>query len=123
MSLTKQTAWLIFESEKLGQEQGKSALKNMPKDEHDAYLCFYEDFELEVAKVGALAQNEAASIMEANNIDIEILQAKKPYLWVAEDYRSLVGLFEGSQYEQLHLSAMFRYENFELLLQLAKPES
>lgn len=123
MSITKQSAWLIFESEKLGQEQGKQALKKMSKDEHDAYLCWFDDFELAVAQVGIAAQNEAAELQEQHKIELEVLQAKRPYLWNAEDYRTLVTLFEGSKYEQLHLSAMFRYQNFELLLQLAKPES
>lgn len=123
MSLTKQSAWLIFEADKLGQEQGKSALKRMTKDEFDAYECYVEDFEYALAKVGVEASNEAATLQEANRVDIEVLQAKRPYLWVAEDYRNLLKVFEGSKYEQLHLSAMFRYENSALLLSLAKPES
>ena len=123
MSLTKQSAWTIFKAVSLGQPEGEQAISRMRKPEFEAYECLREDFEMELAKVGVAAQNEAAALNEANAELIGTLQAKRPYLWTAADYRSMVSLFEGSKYEQLHLSAAFRLDNRALLLELAKPES
>jgi len=119
-SLTKEKAWVIFRADKLQQIEGKAALDALTKEEFDAYECYAEDFDLELAKIGIEAQNEAAALTEVN-IVFEELQMKPQHTWVADDYARLVKQFEGSNFEQLHLSAMFRVPNGELLLDLVKP--
>lgn len=118
--LTKDKAWVIFRAEKLGQIEGKAALDNMTGPEFQAYECYAEEFDLEIAKIGVEAQNEATALTEVN-IVIEDLQSKPQRTWLAEDYAKLVKQFEGSKFEALHLSAMFRVPNNELLLELVKP--
>jgi hypothetical protein len=120
MSLTKQSAWAIFEGEKLGKAEAVTALNALTKPEFEAYQCWAEDFELAVAKIGVEAQNEAARVWEGNPNLVAELQSKKPYLWTVEDYICLVGVFRGTLYEELHLSAQFRIANHQLLLDLAK---
>ena len=120
MSLTKQKAWVIFRADKLGHEEAEQALGNMSKDAFDAYECYAEDFELEIAKIGVEAQNEAATLTAANS-HYEYLTVMKPWQLRAIDYVTLVNIFKGSKFEQLHLSAMFRVNNAELLLELVKP--
>jgi hypothetical protein len=120
MSLTKQSAWAIFEGEKLGKAEATSALNRLTKPEFEAYQCYAEDFDLAVAKIGVEAQNEAAKIWEDNPILVADLQSIKPYLWTAQNYEQLVNVFRGSKYEQLHLAAQFRIANHQLLLDLAK---
>jgi hypothetical protein len=120
MSLTKQSAWAIFEGEKLGKAEATSALNRLTKPEFEAYQCYAEDFDLAVAKIGVEAQNEAAKLWEDAPTTRGYLEAIKPYHWGAEEYRILVNVFEGSKYEQLHLAAQFRIANHQLLLDLAK---
>jgi hypothetical protein len=120
MSLTKQSAWTIFEGEKLGTREAAKALNRMTKPEFEAYQCYAAVFELAVAKIGAEAQNEAAKLWEKHPNTREHLEAIKPYHWTADHYWSLVSVFKGSKFEQLHLSAQFRIANHQLLLDLAK---
>lgn len=120
MSLTKEKAWIIFRADKLGYVEAQEAFKIMTKDQFDAYECWAEEFDLEIAKVGIEAQNEAATIMEAHP-ELSYLDTVKPYNWNAMDYRNIVLPFAGSKFEKLHLSAMFRIQNNELLLELVKP--
>jgi len=121
MSLTKEKAWVIFRADKLGHEEAEQAFGNMTKDEFDAYECYAEDFDLEIAKIGVEAQNEAAELQEDYAELIGLLQAKKPWALTAHDYSMIVLPFKGSKFETLHLSAMFRVSNAELLLELVKP--
>jgi hypothetical protein len=123
MGLTHQSAWLIFKSDKLGQPEGKSALAAMTGPEFQAYECLAEDFEFELAKIAVEANNEAAAIIASHPTTYEVLEAKKPWEWNAYHYRLAVTPFEGSKYEQLHLSAMFRIANNELLLDLIRPST
>jgi hypothetical protein len=120
MNLTKEKAWIIFRADKLQEMEGKLALNHLTKAEFDAYECHAEDFELELAKIGVEANNEAAAIMEAHP-ELSYLDTVKPYNWNAMDYRNIVLPFAGSKFEKLHLSAMFRVQNNELLLELVKP--
>lgn len=120
MSLTKQSAWAIFEGEKLGRAEATTALNRMTKPEFEAYQCYAEDFELAVAKIGAEAQNEAAALWEQHWHTQTTLSGIKPYRWTADDYEALVSVFRGSKYEELHLSAQFRIANHQLILDLAK---
>lgn len=119
-TLTKEKAWVIFRADKLQQPEGEAALAHLSKDEFEAYEAFAEEFEMELAQIGVEAQNEAAAIMEANP-DLKYFETVKPSNWYAADYRALVLPFAGSKYERLHLSAMFRVQNAELLLELVKP--
>jgi len=123
MSLTKQSAWTIFKGVSLGQPEAKAALDRLTKGEFEAYECLKEDFELELAKIGVEANNEAATIWEAHPNTKEVLETITPSRWTADNYWSLVSIFKGSKYEQLHLSALFRFNNNELLLDLAAPQS
>lgn len=118
--LTKEKAWVIFRADQLGHIEAKAALDNLSKEEFDAYECWAEEFDFEIAKIGVEAQNEAAALTEVN-IVIEELRAKRHDLWTSEDYTNLVKQFEGSKYETLHLSALFRVPNNEFLLELVKP--
>jgi hypothetical protein len=120
MNLTKEKAWIIFRADKLGYVEAQEAFKIMTKDQFDAYECHAEDFDFEIAKIGVEAQNEAAAIIEAHP-ELKYLDTLKPYNWNAMDYRNLVTSFAGSKFEKLHLSAMFRIQNNELLLELVKP--
>jgi len=123
MSITKQSAWPIFKAVALGQPEGEQALIRMNATEFEAYSGLKEDFELELAKIGVEAQNEAATIWEAHPNTKEVLETITPSRWTADNYWSLVSIFKGSKYEQLHLSALFRFSNNELLLDLAAPQS
>ena len=122
-TLTKQIAWTIFKGVAQGQKEAEKALARLTKGEFEAYDCWREDFEFEVAKVRIEAQNEAAGIRDDNPILMAELEPLHPSRWTAEDYTKLVSIFKGSKYEQLHLSAMFRVNNAELLLELAEPAS
>ena len=119
-TLTKQIAWTIFKGVSLGQAEAKQAILRLTKPEHEAYECWVEDFEMEVAKIGAEAQNEAASIWEAHPNTKEVLETITPSHWTADNYWSLLSIFKGSKFEQLHLSAMFRVNNAGLLLELTE---
>lgn len=119
-NLTKDKAWIIFRADKLGHAEAQGAFKAMTKAQFDAYECYAEEFDFEIAKVGVEAQNEAAGIMKANPY-LDYLNAKTACLWTAKDYISVVEVFDGSKYETLHLSGMFRVQNNELLLELVKP--
>jgi len=121
MSLTKQSAWTIFKGQALGHSEAKQAILRLTKPEFEAYECWVEDFQLEVSKIGVEANNEAATIWEAHPNTKEVLETITPSRWTADNYWSLVSIFKGSKYEQLHLSAMFRFSNNELLLELAEP--
>jgi len=121
MSLTKQSAWTIFKGQALGQREAAKAVARLTKPEFEAYECWVEDFQLEVSKIGVEANNEAATIWEAHPNTKEVLETITPSRWTADNYWSLVSIFKGSKYEQLHLSAMFRFSNNELLLELAEP--
>jgi hypothetical protein len=123
MSLTKESAWTIFKGVSLGRPEAKSAIARLTKGEFEAYECLKEDFELELAKIGVEANNEAAAIWEAHPNTKEVLETITPSRWTADNYWSLVSIFKGSKYEQLHLSALFRFSNNELLLDLAAPQS
>jgi len=120
VSITKESAWVIFRADKLGHEEAAGALDAMTEDEWNAYQSYSEEFDFEIAKVGVEAQNEAAAIIE-NHAELKYLEAIKPHNWIAMDYRNLVTPFAGSKFEKLHLSAMFRVNNAELLLELVKP--
>lgn len=122
MSITKQTAWPIFRSVALGQPEGEQALIRMNALEFEAYSGFKDDFELDLAKIGIEAQNEAATINEDNPDLVAELGVVPPNRWTADEYTKAVSMFKGSKFEQLHLSAMFRIPNTELLLELAKPQ-
>ena len=122
-SITKESAWTIFKSHALGQPEAEAALVRMTDEEMDAYECWVEDFQLKLAQIGAEAQNEAAAIWAEHPSTKEALYAIGPSRWTADNYWSLVSIFKGSKFEQLHLSAMFHFSNNELLLELAKPES
>ena len=122
MALTKLEAWTLFKADKLGQTEGRTAIEALTKEDFDAYEEFAEGCEFDLAKLGIDAQNEAAHLLEVHEATVSDLTAKgMPYEWVAEDYRKLVGIYEGSNHERLHLSAMFRFANNELLLELVKP--
>lgn len=120
MSITKESAWFIFRADKLGHEEAEGAFHSMSKDEFDAYECWAEEFDFEIAKIGIEAQNEAAAIMEGD-AELEHLTNRPMYLWTVADYMNVVSPFAGSKFEKLHLSAMFRVSNAELLLELVKP--
>lgn len=123
MTITKQSAWAIFKGIALGQPEAKQAVLRLTKPEFEAYECWAEDFQMEVSKVGVEANNEAAAIIEAHPNTKEVLETITPSRWTADNYWALVSIFKGSKYEQLHLSAMFRFSNTELLLELAAPQS
>lgn len=120
MTLTKEKAWVIFRADTLQQPEGKAALNAMTKAEFEAYECYAEEFDLEIAQIGMEAQNEAAALTEGS-IVLDMLQAKKQHSWTAADYINLISVFRDSKFETLHLSAMFRVPNNELLLELVKP--
>jgi hypothetical protein len=121
IDLTKEKAWVIFRADKLGHIEGKAAVDALSKEEFDAYECYAEDFELELAKIGVEAQNEAAAIWEEYPTTKAVLESIKPYNWTTDEYGELLEVFRGSKFEKLHLSAMFRVNNAELLLELVKP--
>lgn len=121
MSITKQAAWLIFRAEKLGHKEAEAALTNLSKEDFDAYEEFAEGFDMEIAKIGIEAQNEAATIA-ADNPELHAeINAIKPYNLTSDHYVKVVSLFKGTKFERLHLSAAFRVQNAELLLELVKP--
>jgi len=121
MSITKQSAWTIFKGLALGQAEAKQAILRLTKGEVEAYECWVEDFNYEIAKIGVEANNEAATIKEDNPVLMAELESMSPSRWTADNYVALVSLFKGSKFEQLHLAAMFRFSNTELLLELAEP--
>jgi hypothetical protein len=121
MTLTKIAAWTMFRAQMLQQIEGANAINSLTKEELEQYEEFAAEFEMELAKVGIEAQNEAAGLHETCDYAVQTLEAKKPYEWVAEDYRMLVEIYEGSKYEKLHLAHIFRIQNNELLLDLVKP--
>jgi len=121
VSITKESAWVIFRADKLGHEEAAPAMDNMSEDEWNSYQSHAEGFEMELVKIGIEANNEAAALQEDFAEYVGILQAKKPYNWTAEDYGMAVNIYHGSEFETLHLSAMFRVNNAELLLELVKP--
>lgn len=123
MSITKQSAWPIFKAVALGQPEGEQALIRMNATEFEAYSGLKEDFELELAKISIEANNEAATIQADNPELLAELELTPLNRWKAEEYTKAVSMFKGSKYEQLHLSAMFRFSNNELLLDLAAPQS
>jgi hypothetical protein len=112
--MTKETAWVIFRADKLGQPEAKAAIDALTEDEWNSYQSHTEEFDYKLAQIGIEAQNEA-------HPEMQIAESKSAYLWVAEDYRKVVTVFEGSKYEKLHLSALFGIANNELLLELVKP--
>lgn len=118
-ALTKDKAWVIFRADKLQQPEAVAAINAFTKDEFDAYECWAEDFEMELAKIGVEAQNEAAAIMEEH--PAAYLQHKKPWAFTVHDYNLFLAPFKGSKFETLHLSALFGIQNNELLLELVKP--
>lgn len=122
-SITKESAWAIFKANALGQPEAEAAIERMTSDEVDAFDCWVEDFQLALQVIGVEAQNEAAAIWEAHPNTKEVLDSMHPCRWTADHYWSLVSIFKGAKYEQLHLSGMFRFSNAELLLELAKPQS
>lgn len=122
MSITKQQSWFIFEAVSLGQQEGHAALAALIGEDNDSYLAHKEEFEMEIAKVGVEAQNEAAAINEDNPELIAELSSKPINRWLSEDYTKAASMFKGSKYEALHLSAMFRFSNNDLLLELVKPQ-
>lgn len=119
-TITKEKAWVIFRADKLQEMEGKQAINHLTKEEFDAYESYAEDFDLELAKIGIEAQNEAAAIM-AEHPELKYLETIKPYNWDGYDYTKLINAFRFSKFERLHLSAMFRVQNAELLLELVKP--
>lgn len=121
MSLTPHAAWLIFKADKLGEEEGKAALKAMTGPEFQAYEALVEDIEFRIAQIGVEAQNEAAAIIEAHPNTREVIESLEPYNLTADHYWAIISPFKGSKFEELHLSAMFRVQNAELILELAKP--
>lgn len=120
MTINKVLAWTIFRADKLQQPEGKAAVDALSKSDFEAYEIFAEQFDMELAQIGVEAQNEAAAIMEKHP-ELHALELIRPSNWNAMDYRMLVTPFEGSKFERLHLSAMFRVANAELLLELVKP--
>lgn len=122
-SITKESAWAIFEGIALGQRESAKALARLTKPEFEAYECWKEDFELALQTVGVEAQNEAVRVWNDNPVLKAKMETVSPTRWMAEDYINVVSVFKGTKYEQLHLSAMFRFENAKLLLELAKPQS
>lgn len=120
MTIGKLEAWTIFRAEKLGHEEAAPALKALVGKDWGEYHLHAQEFEMELAQIGIEAQNEGAAIMEKRP-DLKSLELIKPYNWTAVDYTALVGAFEGAKFEKLHLSAMFRVANGELLLDLVKP--
>jgi hypothetical protein len=121
MTLTKIAAWTMFRAQMLQQIEGANAIASLSKEEFEQYEEYVTEFEMELAKLGVEAQNELAHLHETCEFAVRTLQAKKPYEWVAEDYRMLVEIYEGSKYEKLHLAHIFRIQNNELLLDLVKP--
>jgi len=122
MTMTQQQAWTIFHADKMGwREQADSALKNLTGPEQQAYQVHAEEFELALAKLGIEAQNEGAAIWADNPNTQFVLENTKPYDLTADQYCAIIQLFKGSKFERLHLSAMFRVQNAELLLELVKP--
>jgi len=121
MTITKESAWVIFRADKLGHEEAAPAMDNMSEDEWNSYQSHAEGFEMELAKIGIEAQNEAAAIWEENPGTRSALEAVKRHNWTYYEYKSLVALFAGSKFQTLHLSAMFGVPNAELLLELVKP--
>lgn len=118
--MSKLNAWTIFRAEKLGHEEAEDALSNMTEDESEQYAERVKEFEMELAQIGIEAQNEAAALTEGND-DIAYLQNVKPWDWKATDYVTVVEVFKESKFEKLHLSALFRINNSEILLDLVKP--
>jgi hypothetical protein len=121
VTITKEKAWTIFRAEKLGQPEGQAAIKALQGLEWGDYHLHAQEFEMKLAQIGVEAQNEGVAIWEAHPNTQEALGLIPQHSWTADNYWSLISLFKGSKFETLHLSAMFRVANNELLLELVKP--
>lgn len=120
MPMSKLHAWTIFKSVTTGQEEGLNAVTALVGDEVDEYQAHVEQINLELAEKVIEVQNEGASLLKDHPVALA-LEATPSHLWVAQDYRDLVSIFEGSKHELLHLTAFFRVQNTPLLFELVKP--
>lgn len=121
MTITKEKAWTIFRADKLGQIEGKASIDALTEAEWNSYQSWSEEFEMKLAQIGVEAQNEGVAIWEAHPNTQEALGLIPQHSWTADNYWSLISIFKGSKFETLHLSAIFRVANNELLLELVKP--
>ena len=121
MSVTQSQAWAIFQGEKLGQPESQTAQAQMTDEEMEQYTAFANEWEMKLAQIGVEAQNEGVAIWEAHPNTQEALGAIPQHQWTADNYWSLISIFKGSKFETLHLTAMFRVPNAELLLGMVQP--
>lgn len=122
MAITALKAWTIFKAASLGQEEGNNAINALTMSGDTAeYEAHVADFDLALTQAVVKVQNEGAALLNGSPVIQAELGAKPPHEWIADDYRDLVGIFEGSEFEKLHLSAFFRIQNVELLFDLIKP--
>lgn len=121
MAITALKAWTIFKASSLGQEEGTNAINRLMMDGDTAeYEAHVADFDLALTQTVIKVQNEGAALLNGHPIQ-DRLATLPAHDYTAADYRDLVTVFEGSEYEKLHLSAFFRIQNVELLFDLIKP--
>jgi len=121
VSVTQAQAWAIFEGEKLGQPEAEAAQVQMTDEEMEEYTAFASEWEMKLAQIGVEAQNEGVTIWQAHPNTEEALGLIPQHDWTADHYWSLISIFKGSKFEKLHLSAIFRVPNAELLLGMVQP--
>ena len=122
MPMSPLRAWTIFSSAQQGQEQGINAIAALMLTEWVEYQTHAEQFDLDLAEKVLEVQNEGAALLTNSPVAL-MLETKPAHRYTAADYKELVGIFEGSKYELLHLSAFFRIQNTDLLLELVKPSA
>lgn len=120
MAMSELQAWTIFKASILGQEEGEAAVNALLGDEAAEYEAHTAKFQASLAEKVIEIQNECVALTVGNPV-VQYLELIPAYDLTANDYRKLVGLFEGSKYEKLHLTAFLRIQNQTLLLDLVKP--
>jgi hypothetical protein len=120
MAMSKLAAWTIFKAVTKGQEEGLNAVAALVGDEATEYEAHVGDLNFELANAVVEVQNEGAALIQNSPVSTS-LEATPAHLWVAQDYRDLVSIFEGSEHETLHLTAFFRVQNVDLMFELVKP--
>lgn len=122
MPVSKLAAWTMYKAASLRQEEGTNAIEALMGDDVTEYQAHAADLDFEMSQIVVEAQNEGALLLNDHPVP-KRLEFTPAHSYTAADYRDLVTIFEGSEYEKLHLSAFFRIHNVELLFDLVKPAS
>jgi hypothetical protein len=106
-------AWTILRAQSLGQIDGVD-----PAERYDADVLeqYNEKFSMHILTIMNNAGEELQSLLKGTQFDTELpLDITLPVV------REFLDLIEGSDFEQLHLTAFLRINNLDLLWERVKP--